>query len=228
MTSTESLAKKYKVLIVDDHPIVRWGLSELVAAEPDLEVCGEAESLPEALRQVDATEPDIVVVDLTIKDGHGLELVQKIKAGGKRVKMLVSSMHDESLFAERAIRAGASGYISKQEPPGTIIVALRHVLAGKVYLSSRMSDRLLHRMADGEKLEKSPIESLSNRELEVFGMIGAGRTTKQIAQALGLSGKTIETYRENIKSKMNLGNSVELSRHATQWVLEGGRLAQEP
>jgi DNA-binding NarL/FixJ family response regulator len=228
MTSTESLAKKYKVLIVDDHPIVRWGLSELVAAEPDLEVCGEAESLPEALRQVDVTEPDIVVVDLTIKDGHGLELVQKIKAGGKRVKMLVSSMHDESLFAERAIRAGASGYISKQEPPGTIIGALRHVLAGKVYLSSRMSDRLLNRMADGKQIDESPIESLSDRELEVFGMIGAGRTTKQIAQALGLSGKTIETYRENIKSKMNLGNSVELSRHATQWVLEGGRLAQEP
>jgi len=227
MTSdNEPLANVYKVLIVDDHPIVRWGLRELVAAEADLEVCGEAETLPDALAMVEETKPDVVVVDLTLKDGHGLDLVQKIKASGNKTKMLVSSMHDESLFAERAIRAGASGYISKQEPPGTIIGALRQVLAGKVYLSSRMSDRLLHRMSDGETLEKSPIESLSDRELEVFEMIGAGRATKQIAQSLGLSTKTIDTYRENIKAKMNLRNSSELSRHATQWVLEGGKASE--
>jgi DNA-binding NarL/FixJ family response regulator len=136
--------------------------------------------------------------------------------------MLVSSMHDESLFAERALRAGAAGYISKQEPPEKMIDAMRRVLQGEIYLSSRMSTRLLHRLTAGESIDADPVESLSDRELEVFEMIGQGLGTKQIAGKLNLSHKTIETHREKIKSKLNLKNSSELSRHATQWVLESG------
>ena len=213
-------SKKYRILIVDDHPIVRRGLRELVADETDLEICGEAEDVTQALQQIDATRPDVVIVDLTLKSGHGLELIQEIKARDGQIKMLVSSMHDESLFAERALRAGAAGYINKQESPEKIIDAMRCVLRDEIYLSSRMSNRLLHRISAGELLEKTPFESLSDRELEVFEMIGRGMTTKQIARQLDISHKTVETYRENIKSKLNLKNSSELSRHATQWVLE--------
>ena len=215
-------SKKYRILVVDDHPIVRRGLRELVDGEPDLEVCGEAAGAAEALRELETARPDVVVVDLTLKSGHGLELIQQIKARDQRVKMLVSSMHDESLFAERALRAGASGYISKQESPEKIIDAMRQVLQGGVYLSSRMANRLLHRITTGEQLAKTPIESLSDRELQVFEMIGQGLSTKQIARKLQLSHKTIETHREKIKAKLDLKNSTELSRHATQWVLEDG------
>ena len=213
---------KYRILIVDDHPIVRRGLRELVADEPDLEVCGEAEDVAQALSQVAETRPDLVIVDLTLKNGHGLDLIQEIKARHGQVRMLVSSMHDESLFAERALRAGAAGYISKQEPPERMIDAMRRVLQGEIYLSSRMSTRLLHRLTTGEAIDEDPVESLSDRELEVFEMIGQGLGTKQIAGKLDLSHKTIETHREKIKSKLNLKNSSELSRHATQWVLESG------
>jgi DNA-binding NarL/FixJ family response regulator len=213
-------SKKYRILVVDDHPIVRRGLRELVADETDLEICGEAEDVTQALQQIDATCPDVVIVDLTLKSGHGLELIQEIKARGELTKMLVSSMHDESLFAERALRAGAAGYISKQESPEKIIDAMRCVLRGEIYLSSRMSNRLLHRLSAGEPLEKDPIENFSDRELQVFEMIGRGLTTKQIARELELSHKTVETHREKIKSKLNLKTGAELSRHATQWVLE--------
>lgn len=213
---------KYRILIVDDHPIVRRGLRELVADEPDLEVCGEAEDVSQAIEQLETARPDVVVVDLTLKSGHGLELIQEIRARNDRIKMLVSSMHDETLFAERALRAGAAGYVSKQESPDKIIDAVRQVLRGEIYLSTRMASRLLHRVATGEPLEKHPIQSLSDRELEVFEMVGQGLTTKQIARKLDLSHKTIETHREKIKAKLNLRNSAELSRHATQWVLENG------
>jgi DNA-binding NarL/FixJ family response regulator len=214
--------RKYRVLIVDDHPIVRRGLADLIATRPELEVCGEADAIPEALRLVEATRPDVVVVDLTLKGGHGLELIEEIRARNDRVKMLVSSMHDESLFAERALRAGAAGYIGKQEPPERFLDALHKVLRGEISLSPRMANRLLHRVASGEGLEKNPIEGLSDREIQVFEMIGQGQTTKQIAQSLQLSHKTIEAHREKIKAKLNLKNSSELSRHATQWVLENG------
>jgi DNA-binding NarL/FixJ family response regulator len=219
---SQTTPRKHRILVVDDHPIVRRGLRELVADEPDLEVCGEADNVTQALKQVEATRPDIVIVDLTLKSGHGLDLIQEIRAIDKHIKVLVSSMHDESLFAERALRAGATGYISKQEPPEKLIDAMRQVLRGEICLSPRMSNRLLHRLTTGEPLEQNPIASLSDRELEVFEMIGQGISTKQIARKLDLSYKTIETHREKIKSKLNLKNSTELSRHATQWVLESG------
>jgi len=211
---------KFTILIVDDHPIVCRGLRELVADEPDLEVCGEAEDVSGALQQVKSLRPDVVVIDLSLKGGHGLELIQEIKASNERSKMLVSSMHDESLYAERVLRAGAMGYISKQESPDKIIGALRQVLRGEIYLSSRMSNRLLHRLTSGQSFETTPIDNLSDRELQVFEMIGQGLATKEIAQKLDLSRKTIEAHREKIKSKLNLKTGTELSRHATQWVLE--------
>ncbi|NUQ64235.1 MAG: response regulator transcription factor [Pirellulales bacterium] len=211
---------KYRVLIVDDHPIVRHGLAELIAHEPDLEVCGEAGDTPEALRQVDTTQPHVVIVDISLKSGHGIDLIEQIKAKDERIKMLVSSIHDESLFAERALRAGAMGYINKQEATEKVIDAVRQVLRGEIYLSPRMSNRLLHTVVGGDRLNSNPIEGLSNRELEVFEMIGQGLTTKQIAGKLHLSPKTIETHREKIKMKLNLANSTELSHRAVQWVLE--------
>jgi len=216
------LRRKYKVLIVDDHPIVRRGLADLIGSRADLEICGEADGVAEALRQVEAAPPDLVLVDLTLRGGHGLKLIEAIADRHPQVKALVSSMHDESLFAERALRAGASGYISKQEPPERLIEALRQVLRGEIYLSPRMAGRLLHRVTSGEALDKTPVESLSDRELEVFQMIGQGQTTKQIAQTLSLSHKTVEAHREKIKAKLCLKNSSELSRHATLWVLENG------
>jgi len=221
MTHSSSIkADKFRILIVDDHPIVRRGLRELVADEPDLEVCGEAEDVAGALQQVEALSPDVVVIDLSLKGGHGLELIQEIKARQRPVKMLVSTMHDESLFAERVLRAGAMGYISKQESPDKIIGALRQVLRGEIYLSPRMANRFLHRLASGQSFETAPIDSLSDRELQVFEMIGQGLATKQIARKLDLSPKTIEAHREKIKAKLNLKSGAELSRHATQWVLE--------
>jgi len=209
-------------LVVDDHPIVCRGLRQLFGDESDLEFVGEAEDVATALKQLQAVDPDLVIVDLSLKNSHGLELIPQIKARNGRVKMLVSSMHDESLFAERVLRAGASGYISKQESPSELIQAIRRVLRGEIYLSSRMSNRLLGRIVGGETLENDPISGLSNRELQVFEMIGQGLRTKQIAQQLDLSPKTIEAHRENIKTKLNLKSGAELSRHATQWVLENG------
>jgi len=220
--TSEQRPSKHRILVVDDHPIVCRGLRQLFGDESDLEFVGEAEDVATALKQLQAVDPDLVIVDLSLKNSHGLELIPQIKARNGRVKMLVSSMHDESLFAERVLRAGASGYISKQESPSELIQAIRRVLRGEIYLSSRMSNRLLGRIVGGETLENDPISGLSNRELQVFEMIGQGLRTKQIAQQLDLSPKTIEAHRENIKTKLNLKSGAELSRHATQWVLENG------
>jgi DNA-binding NarL/FixJ family response regulator len=211
---------KYRVLIVDDHPIVRRGLADLIDHQTDLEVCGEAADVGEALQIAEATHPDVIVVDLALKSGHGIELVEQIKARHDGIKMLVSSMHDEMLFAERTLRAGAMGYIAKQEPTENLLEAIHQVLRGEIYLSPRMSSRLLHHVVGGKALEEDPIASLSNRELEVFEMIGQGLTIQQIAAKLQLSPKTIETHREKIKGKLNLKNSAELGRRAVQWVLE--------
>ena len=215
------LRKRMRVLIVDDHALVRRGLAELIEREPDLEVCGEAVDADEAMQQVEAVRPDLVIIDLSLKSGHGINLIKQIRTNHKNVKMLVSSMHDESLFAERAVRAGALGYISKDQPTETVLQAIRQVLRGQLYLSSQMTSNLLGRAVDGKEIaERSPLECLSDRELEVFQRIGQGQTTRQIAADLDLSVKTIETYREHIKKKLNLKNSAELNRHAVQWVLE--------
>ena len=200
----------YKLLIVDDHPIVRRGLRQLVASESDIEVCGEAADVEEALASIEAERPDIVVIDLSLKSGHGLTLIERIYARDKGIKMLVSSMHDETLYAERALRCGASGYINKQEAPDKIVGAIREVLRGEIYVSEQVSELLLHRLRGGQSLADDPILQLTNRELEIFEMIGQGLSMKQIAHRLDLSQKTVEAHREGIKSKLQLANSLEL------------------
>jgi DNA-binding NarL/FixJ family response regulator len=214
------MTRKYKILIVDDHPLIRRGLSDLINRQADLEVCGEAADADEAIRLVDSSSPDVAVIDMSLKSGHGLDLIGQIRLKNDRVRMLVSSMHDELLFAERSLRAGAMGYVPKQEPAEKLLDAIRHVLRGQVYLTPRMSNRLLHCMVGGAPSGENPVAGLSDRELEVFEMIGQGMTTQQIAHSLQLSDKTIETHREKIKHKLNLKNSAELGRAAVQWVME--------
>jgi DNA-binding NarL/FixJ family response regulator len=210
-----------RVLIVDDHPLFRLGLRAIIEQEQGLQVCGEAADAGEALRQLSAHEPDLVIVDVSLKKGHGLELVKQIRARDRRVKMLMCSMHDDELFAERAMHAGALGYVNKGESPETILGGIRAVLRGGVYLSAEISRRILtrSRRAAGATADR-PGDSLSDRELAVFELIGRGLTTRAIAEHLYLSVKTVETYREHIKAKLGLKNGAELARHAAQWVLE--------
>jgi len=213
-----------RVLIVDDHPFMRRGLAQTINDQPGLEVCGEAGSVAEALRIMESTNPHLAVVDISLGDESGIELIQAIREKWPETKVLVSSMHDETLFAERALRAGALGFVNKGEPPDVFVAALQRVNSGQIYLSERMTNRMLDQvLTDKVEVSRSPIEGLSNRELEVFEMIGKGMATKQIAAKLGLSPKTIETYREHIKQKLNLSNATELTRNAVQWVLEQGR-----
>jgi len=210
-----------KVMIVDDHPIVREGYKRLLEAQSGLEVCGEAEDMPQALRVIHEALPDLVIVDMSLKGGSGLELIKEVKALYPQIRMLVASMHDETLFAERALRAGAMGYVNKQEATKQLTKAIQQVMSDKIFLSEAMTDRMLCRSVGSDNYsEKSPIETLSDRELEVFELIGQGETTRHIADKLHLSPKTVETYRENIKDKLNLENATELTRHAVQWVLE--------
>jgi DNA-binding NarL/FixJ family response regulator len=219
----EVAGRKARILIVDDHPIVRECLAAHIARQPDLEFCGEAEAVHDALEKVKLLSPDLVVVDIILKSGQGLELIKAIKARGSAAKMLISSAHDESIYAERALHAGAMGYVSKQETLDKMVEAIRQVLAGKIYLSKALTERLLQRAVCGApKLAPCSIDSLSDRELEVFTMIGRGVSTREIAKQLHLSVKTVETHRENIKHKLNLHNSSELCREAVQWVLEKG------
>lgn len=213
------LSGKAKIFLVDDHPIVRQGLAELIEQEPDLSVCGEAESAPEALEAIATVKPDIAIVDISLPDASGLELIKEIKAGYADVLVLVLSMHDETLYAERVLRAGAKGYIMKEEATETVMLAIRKVLNGHIYLSERMAGRLLSRFADGTpETDGAPINRLSDRELEVFELIGRGLSTRRIAEKLHLSIKTIESHREHIKEKLKLGSSRELMRYAMQWL----------
>ena len=215
--------KTVKILIVDDHPLVREGLAARLAQEPDLVVCGEADDVGDALELVKTTQPDVIVVDLSLKSGQGLDLIKKVKARFENTKMLVSSMYDESLYAERALHAGAVGYINKQEVSDKIVEAIRQVMNGKLYLSATMTERLLQRAVGGSpQIARSPMEDLSDRELEVFKLIGAGKTTRHIAGELHISVKTVESHRENLKTKLDLANGTELGRAAVQWVIESG------
>ncbi len=218
--STRNDSAKWRVVLVDDHQIVRYALRRLIDQTADLEVCGEASDTAAGWRLIEETRPDLVVTDISLDGDNGIELVENIKAKFGRVKTLVLSVHDEEVFAGRALRAGAQGYINKQETIPAIIEAMRQVLRGEIYLSPRMANRLLHRAALGAPLDNNPIECLSNRELEVFELLGRGLTTNQIARKLQLSPKTVETHRKNLKTKLNLKNSVQLSRCAFQWVME--------
>lgn len=210
-----------RIMIVDDHQLVRRGLGVLIEGQDDLEVVAEADGPPTAMQQFHAHRPDLVIVDLSLHDGSGLELIKDIMSQNAGTKVLVCSMHDELLYAERALRAGAQGYVSKHAGTDELLAAIQRVLDGRVYLSERMTDRMLSRtVGSAEDMQRSPIESLSDRELEVFEEIGRGVGTREIAEKLVLSPKTVETYRENIKAKLNLKNATELTCYAVQWVLE--------
>ena len=208
-----------KILIVDDHPLVRAGLAQLIGDCPDLEVCAEAADMAEALKQIDSTNPDLAIIDLSLAGGSGLDLIEHIKSRNRNILMLVASMHDEMLYAERVLAAGARGYINKQEAQESIIRAIRQVLGGKVYLSEAMTERMLSGMVDAGP-EKRDIDSLSNRELQVFELIGQGVPSGQIAIQLNLSIKTIETHQAHIKRKLGLGSAHELNQRAIRWTMD--------
>jgi DNA-binding NarL/FixJ family response regulator len=217
--TTNERGEPIRVLIVDDHPLVREGLAARIQRESDLTVCGEAEDISHTLALVKSTHPDLVIVDLSLKSGQGLELIKRIPSCSENTKTLVCSMYNESLYAERALHAGALGYINKQEMSEKIIEAIRHVLQGKIYLSPCMTARLLQQaIGSSPQRIRSPVEALSDRELEIFKLIGQGKTARQIADELHLSVKTIDTHRENIKKKLHLRNATELSCEAIQWV----------
>jgi DNA-binding NarL/FixJ family response regulator len=208
-----------KILIVDDHPLVRAGLAQLIGDCPDLEVCAEAADMAEALRQIDSTNPDLAIIDLSLAGGSGLDLIEHIKSRNRNILMLVASMHDEMLYAERVLAAGARGYINKQEAQESIIRAIRQVLSGKVYLSEAMTERMLSGMVDAGPAKRD-IDGLSNRELQVFELIGQGVPSGQIASQLNLSIKTIETHQAHIKKKLGLDSAHELNQRAIRWTMD--------
>ena len=210
---------QHSVFVVDDHPIVRRGYIEIIRREEDLTVCGEAGTADEAMQRIPEANPELMIVDLSLDGTGGLELIKQINAEFPSIKVLVASMHDESVYAERALHAGATGYINKEQTTDHLIGAIRTVLLGKVYLSELMTERLLTRARIGE-ISKSPIESLTDRELEVFELLGKGLTTHEIAERISRSVKTIESHRENIKTKLGCKNSAELTHRATVWVYE--------
>jgi len=210
---------KNAVLIVEDHEIFRLGIRELINHEPDLAVCGEADDVESARTLIRKLRPDLVIIDITLKKSNGMDLIKEISAHYKSMKTLVLSMHDELLYAERSLQAGAQGYIMKQETSRSIVKAIRHILAGNIYVSQGIMDNLLERVRTGQdSLEKPPVDNLSDRELEVLGMIGQGKSTGDIAANMNLSVSTISTYRERIKEKLNLKNAAELVRYAVHWV----------
>ena len=212
-----------KVLIVDDHPAVRDGLAVRIASQPDLEVCGQAADTAEAMRLVQAVRPDVVVVDIQLKSGNGLDLIERIKAHDKSIRILVCSMYPDILYAQRALHAGALGYINKEHTTGHIVEAIRRVRDGKIYLCEETAEQLLGQAVGGAKpLKASGVESLSDCELEVFRLIGQGLSTSQIAHRLHRSGSTVEAHRKAIKRKLNLKTASELNRAAVQWMLENG------
>jgi DNA-binding NarL/FixJ family response regulator len=223
---SDTETRKIGVLLVDDHPIVRRGIAELIGREADLAVCGEASTMQEAIALAEKLKPGLMIVDVSLEGNNGLELMKNLE-GRVSVPVLVYSMHDESIYAERCLHAGARGYLMKQAPPEALLEAIRHVLGGKTYLSDQMSERLLGKFVGNGKARaahKSPIETLSDRELEVLQLLGNGLTTAQIAEQLCLSVKTVETYREHLKQKLNLADGQKLMRYAIEWALNSPAL----
>ena len=215
--------KKARVLLVEDHSVVRQGLTLLIDDEPDLHVCGGVGSVAEAIEAIDQLKPDIVVADISLGEPSGLELIKLAHDRHPDLPILALSMHDEAVYAERALRAGARGYVMKKEATDRVLTAIRRVLAGEIYLSDRMSNRLLRKLVHPEQAEDVvPTETLSAREFEVFNLIAKGVGPTEIAQRLNLSVKTIETHRERIKEKLRLRSGAELTRYAVQWHLDHG------
>ena len=220
---------KSRVFVVDDHPIVRQGLALMINREPDLVVCGEAEEAQAALIAIEELRPDVLVVDISLPGPDGIDLVKTVRARQASLPVLVLSMHDESIYAERALRAGANGYIMKQEATERVLIAIRRILKGEVYLSDRAASRVVKQYMRGSAAARpSPLSDLSDRELEVFRLIGEGHGTREIADALRLSVKTVETYQTHIKDKLSLRNARELVQHAIEWNLTALILPRSP
>jgi DNA-binding NarL/FixJ family response regulator len=210
--------RRRRIMIVDDHPIVRQGLRRLIEAETDLEVCGEAETAREAKSLIRELQPDAVIVDVSLAQGDGLELVKDARAHYPSLPLLVLSMHDEMIYAERMLSAGANGYIMKQAASGQFLLALRRILDGGIYVSENVGSSMVEKFAAGSAYTSdNPVESLSNRELQVLHMIGKGLSTRQTAEALNLSIKTVESHRQRIKRKLSLSTSSQLMQYAVNW-----------
>lgn len=209
---------KAKIFLVDDHPLVREWLTNLIHQQPDLSVCGEAETAPEALEAIPKLKPEVAIVDISLKSGSGIELIKNLKTMQPRVAVIVLSMHDEDLYAERALRAGARGYIMKRETAKKVIAAIRHVLEGKLYLSERLTAMFAEKFVDAGAVTVSPsVAQLSDRELEVFQLLGQGYETRQIAESLNISMKTVQAFCARIKEKLKLASATELLREAIRW-----------
>ncbi len=209
--------KKKSVVIVEDHPMFRERLAELINREPDLEVCGEADNIRDGFDLITRGGAEVAIVDITLQGSSGLELLKNLKAAGVVLPILVLSMHDESLYAERVLRAGAKGYITKSQASAKIMTALRQVLAGEIYLSAKMATKILGQIAGGGDAAIG-LDRLTDRELEVFNLIGRGQTTREISEALSLGAATVETYRARIKEKLQLENGTRLQQEALRWV----------
>jgi DNA-binding NarL/FixJ family response regulator len=216
--------KKVKVVIVEDHPMFRERLAELINREPDLQVCGEADNIRDGFEMITRSAAEVVILDITLQGSSGLELLKNIKAAGVELPVLVLSMHDESLYAERVLRAGAKGYITKSEASAKIMIAVRQVVAGEIYLSAKMATKLLGQLAGGSE-GATGLDRLTDRELEVFHLIGSGQTTREISGSLSLGAATVETYRARIKEKLQLENGARLQHEALRWVQGNERRA---
>lgn len=217
------ITRKNRILIVDDHPIVRQGIAQLINREADMHICCEAGYAEEALEKANACRHDIAIIDISLTGVSGIELIQLLRQNGHEMPILVMSMHDESLYAERALRAGARGYIMKQEATGKILSALRQILRGDIYVSDKLRSQMLQRLIDNRpETGTSPISALSNRELEILRLIGRGLATGEIARELERSVKTVEAHRANLKDKLKLKTGGELVRFAVQWVENEG------
>lgn len=209
---------KVKIFLVDDHPLVREWLANLIQQQADLVVCGEAEDAPHALQQISATRPDVAIVDITLKQGSGIELIKNLKALCPEVAIIVLSMHDERLYAERALRAGAHGYIMKRETAKKVVTVIRQVLAGKIYMSESLTALFAEKFVDGRLPSGgSLLERLSDRELETFQLLGKGYETRQVAEMMNVSMKTVQAHCAHIKEKLRLTNATELLREAVRW-----------
>ncbi|MGB2821731.1 MAG: response regulator transcription factor [Phycisphaerae bacterium] len=211
-------SRQIEILVVDDHPIMRAGLIQLIAQEGDLAICGEAEDARGALAAIEAHPPDLAVVDISLKESSGLDLIKDIRARWPKLPVLVLSMHDEAIYAERVLRAGARGYVTKSEVSCKVIEGIRKVLAGEVYVSEQLASKMITSLVGGGDLDTFPIDRLTDRELQVLDLIGRGLQTREVADRLHLSTKTVDAHREHIKKKLNLDSAAELVRYAVHWV----------